>query len=282
MILSSPVSETSDARFVADVLEASAQQPVVVDFWAPWCGPCRMIGPVLEKLAEEHAGAVRVVKLNTDENPRVATQLGIQSIPAVMAFRDGRVVNQFVGAIPEPEIRAFFASVLPSEADRRASEAARLIQGGALDAARAELEAALAADPNHENATVVLAALALRSNDLETAAQLAQRWPGNPQAKEILGWTALRRRARGGDRAALEARLSADANDAAAHYRLGALLAIEGQWQEALEHLLQTVRLDRSLDHDGGRLRLLDAFVILGDQNPLAQEYRRRLGSVLF
>ncbi len=276
------VIETSDASFAADVLERSKELPVIVDFWAPWCGPCRILGPLLETLANEYAGTVQLVKLNTDENPRVATQFQIQGIPAVFGFRDGRPVSQFVGALPEPQVRKFFEGLAPTGADRLAAEAAQLLKEGRPGAAQEQYEAALAENSQHEAASLGLAALLTNVGEHERALELVAKWPNDPVAKRARGIVNFHRAANGAERATLEARIAADETDAEAHYRLGAVLALAAAWSEAMEHLLISVRLDRALDDDGARLRLLDAFNVLGDENELTQEYRRKLSSVLF
>jgi putative thioredoxin len=277
------VTDVMDATFQSEVIERSSELPVVVDFWAPWCGPCRVIGPVLEQLATEYDGRVRLVKVNIDENPQVATQYGISSIPAVMAFRDGTPISQFVGAVPEPQARTFFESLVPSEADSAALAATQAAIAGDIDAAKAHYERALAHDPKHRAAAIGLAQVEFNDGDLERAQQLASRWPDDPDAVSILARVQFHSDgAADADREALEARIAADEGDAEAHYALGKLLATQEQWEAALEHLMATVRLDRKLDGDGGRLRLLDVFAVLGNDDPLTQEYRRQLSSVLF
>ena len=144
MTAPSPVLDVTDATFASEVLAYSKTMPVVVDFWAPWCGPCRMLGPIIEKVAGEHAGEVRLVKLNTDENPQVATQFRIQSIPAVKAFRDGKMVREFMGAQPEPQVRAFFSALLPTEAERAAKQASELAAKDPVAAEAAFREEAVA------------------------------------------------------------------------------------------------------------------------------------------
>lgn len=276
------IAEINDATFITEVLERSREIPVVVDFWAPWCGPCRLLGPILERLAAEHAGQVRLVKLNVDESPQVAGQLGISSIPAVIAFRDGRPVDQFVGAVPEAQARQFFEGLLPTPADRYVAEGYRARAAANLVTARAQYESALALDPAHPAAALGLAEVLFDLDDLERAEGIAKEWPNEDRAKRVLGLIRFRRLAQGQQRVDLEARLAQDGADAAAHYALAAVLAGAGEWRAALDHLLTTVRLDRSLDNDGARRGMVELFAILGESDPLTQEYRRELSQVLF
>ena len=281
-MVSPTVIDTSDATFETDVIARSAELPVIVDFWAPWCGPCRVLSPTLEALAAEYDGKVQVVKLNTDDNPQTAGGFGISGIPAVIAFQDGKPVSQFVGALPEEQVREFFENLQPSQGSLKVREAALMLREGQTGAARLHLEAALEEDPDEKDAAIMLAAVLFETGEAERAVELAERFPNEPEAKQILGLMAFKTHALDVDRSELEARIAADESDAEAHYRLGCLLATEGDWSNALDHLLLTVRLDRELDDDGGRLRMLDAFSVLGDGHELAQSYRRQLGQVLF
>lgn len=276
------VTDVQDATFQAEVVDRSHEAPVVVDFWAPWCGPCRELSPLLEGLAEEFAGRVHVVKVNVDENPAVASQLQVQSIPAVFAFRDGAVAGQFLGAQPEPQVRAFITSLLPGEADQEATAGVAAREAGDRTAARAHFESALELDARHQCAGVNLAAMQIEDGALDQAQELLIRWPQDTEAKQLTAIIQFRRASPGDDRAELEERIAADAGDAAAHYALGNLLAARGEWDGALDHLLTTVQLDRALDDDGARLRMLDVFIVLGDRHELTEQYRRRLAGAIF
>ena len=275
------VIDSTDATFQQDVIERSHELPVIVDCWAPWCGPCRVLGPILEKLAYERDGQVQLVKVNTDENPQVAQALQVQGIPAVFAFAGGRVISQFVGAQPEERVREFFDSLIPSEADLKAAEGYRMLQQNQVPIARLHFQAALEEDPNHEMAGVGLAALLAGIGEIEQAEELAKRWPNNPTTKGIVASIALRQAIDGIEPDEIRARAAANPDDAEARYQHGCLLALEGQWQQALDTLLESVRLDRSACDEGARKRLLDIFAVLGDQ-PIVAEYRRRLGALLF
>ncbi len=168
--------ETTDATFQADVVARSAERPVVVDLWAPWCGPCRTLGPTLEKVVEETAGAVELVKVNVDENPQVAAAFQVQSIPAVYAMRDGKVVDGFIGAVGEPAVREFVGRLSPTP-----SEADRLAEAGD----EASLRAALELEPDHPGAVVALAELLVGRGDSEEALTLLARVPDSDRTRRV-------------------------------------------------------------------------------------------------
>ena len=279
------VLEATDANFTDVVVQRSHQMPVIVDFWAAWCEPCHMLSPILEQIAREYAGRVQLVKVNIDQNPMVTQQYGIQSIPAVKAFEGGGVTSEFAGAQPEDQVRAFFDILVPSQTDHAMTAAQRFRALGDDAAAREQLELVLADDPNQVDAALELADILSASSDAADTArarELAEPYEHDPRARRAIGRIGLAELAAGKDRAALEARVAADDSDAEARYHLGAVLAVAGEWQDALEHLLATVRLDRELDEDGGRLRMLDAFAVLGDTHELAVRYRGRLMNVIF
>ena len=276
------VVDATDATFQKDVLERSYEVPVIVDCWAPWCGPCRVLGPILEKLAYERDGQVQLVKVNTDENPQVAGALQVQGIPAVFAFAGGAVVNQFVGALPEEQVRQFFDALIPSEADFKAQEGYRMLQEQQIPIARLHFEAALEEDPDHEMASVGLAAVLSGIGETDRAVELAQRFPNNPTSKGIVASLELRNALDGMEPALVRQAAQASPQDAVARYRHGCLLALEGQWQAALDELLESVKIDRTAADEAARKQLLGLFAMLGENQPIVAEYRRRLGSVLF
>ncbi len=274
-----------EASFGADVLQASHERPVVVDFWAAWCGPCRILGPMLEAVSEEYGDSIRLVTVDVDQNPALAQRYGISGIPAVKAFRNGEPVNEFVGALPEPQVRAFFASLVPTAADHAAEAAASAHAAGEPLEARRLFDEALTADPRNEAAALGLAELLIESGapaELERARQLAAGFGALPRARRVEALARLRASGPMLEEGALLARIAADGEDAEAHYGLGMLLAARGEWEAALEELLATVRLDRALDDDGGRRAMLDIFAILGNRHALSEEYRRRLAAIIF
>ena len=192
------------------------------------------------------------------------------------------MVSEFVGALPEPQVRGFFDSLVPSAADQALAAAEHALRMDEPGAARLHLEHALEQDPEHRGASAALAAILLAEGEIARARELASRFPGDPAAARVLAQLAFRDEAGEEPREALEARLEANPDDAEAHYRLGCLLAAAGEWRDALEHLLATVRLDRAVADDGGRLRMLDAFTLLGDGHELTRGYRQRLTNVIF
>jgi putative thioredoxin len=256
------VIEATDANFVDAVVEESKHRPVVVDLWASWCGPCRTLGPILEKVAAEHAGEFLLAKLDVDANPYTAGQFGVQSIPTVIAFKDGRPADGFVGAIPEPMVREFVGGLLPSEADREAEQAAGVEAAGDVAAAERGYRDALDQDPNNRAARLGLARIAAERGDADEARQTVMPLLPDPEAERLL--------------AQLEVASWASTSE------LGTLasakrLAAQGRWREALDGMLGALG-----DDPDARQAMLEVFMILGEDDDLAAEYRRKLASALF
>ena len=261
------VVEVTDDDFQTAVLDESSRRPVVVDFWAEWCQPCRMIGPVLERLAEEHRGQFLLAKLDVDANPQASYAFRIQSIPAVKAFRDGHLVSEFVGAIPEGSIRAWLASLLPSEADKLVEEAERAEREGREEEADRLFREVLRTEPHHARAALGVGRMAAARGDTEEARRALEPLRPDPEAERLLAAIQVSEWATPQGRGPLS-----EAERAAA----------EGRFQEALETFLAAIRNGTEEQRTRAREAMLKIFSVLGENDPLTIEYRRRLAAALF
>jgi putative thioredoxin len=285
------IRDGSTQTFMRDVIEASRAQPVIVDFWAPWCGPCKQLGPALERAVQAAAGKVRLVKINVDENQELAAQLRIQSIPTVYAFRNGQPVDGFAGALPESQIKAFIERLAgpvgpaPTEVALEQARAAR--DAGQLDVARQLYEQVFAAEPDNPEAIGGLARCHIAQNRHKAARDLLEQVPTHhANHVEIDGARAALALAEESgalaDPATLNARLEADENDHAARLELATVLFLRGQVEAAMEHLLAIVRRDRQWNDEAARKQMVRFFEALGPQHPATVNGRRKLSSVLF
>jgi putative thioredoxin len=285
------VKDTTTAAFRQDVIQESAKQPVLVDFWAPWCGPCKQLTPVIEKAVKAAGGKVKLVKMNIDEHPQIPGQLGIQSIPAVIAFTKGQPVDGFMGALPEGQVKGFIERLVgpvgPSAAEDLLAEAdARVAQGDAAGAA--ELYAAvLAKDPENLAAVAALAKLHLELDDLEGAKRfLAMAPKGKENDPAIAGARAAielaEQAASLGDVGELQRRIESNPLDHQARFDLALALNARGQREEAVDQLVEIVRRDRNWNEDGARKQLVQLFEAWGPTDEMTLLGRRRLSSVLF
>ncbi|MCI0642318.1 MAG: thioredoxin [Gemmataceae bacterium] len=280
------VFSVEENDFESKVIQKSHQAAVVVDFWAPWCGPCRSLAPILERLVAERGGDVLLAKVNIDEAQELAMQYRVESIPMVMAFRNGRPVFEFIGLLPETEIKKFLDQVAPTQADRKAQKAAALEKSDPIQAEKLYRQA-LQEDANHETATLGLARVLLaRGADGEVAELLERVGPGGEQGVEAERLSAihwLRRHAQEcGDEATLRARLEGDPNNPHTLYDLGCVEAAGAQYAEALEKLLQAGQRDPKLAKSKVKETMVKVFHAVGARSPLADEYRDKLASILY
>lgn len=282
MTAPSPVLEVTDATFAEAVVAESRNRPVVVDFWADWCGPCRVLSPVIERVAAEFGEDVLLATLDTDRNPNTAMTYGIQAIPAVKAFIDGEVASEFTGALPEEHVRAFFAALTATPAEMAAAEADELAATGDLAAAEARYRELLAEDADNGDALAGLAAILLERGEREEAEELIERAGSNRRAKALRHHLFLEEFSGKHDAATLEQEARQAPDDPRARYRWGVMLAAHARYEEALDELLESVRLDRHFGGDAARKAALAVFDLLGLESALVREYQRRLTQLLF
>ena len=280
MAKSEYVLEVTDSTFQADVLERSKQVPVVVDFWAPWCGPCRMLGPVLEKLANEFKGGFILAKLNTDEDQQFAIQYGVQGIPAVKGFKDGRLTAEFVGAVPEPQVRAFLQKLgvkvgAGAAAANTLDPMALLAQGKWVEAEMAlrQMGATNGAAPAVK---VNLARALLAQGKAVEAHEILNKVNDGPEAAQAAALRPL---------AALVLEATSGTNGAGGldglYHAAGEKIAT-GDMRGGMDALLDVLRRDKRFRNGEARQVMLAIFAVLGEESPLVREYRNKLASVLF
>jgi putative thioredoxin len=278
------VIDVETHNFDQAVLARSQQVPVLVDFWAAWCGPCRTLGPILEKLASELSGAFLLAKVDTEQSPDLAARYGVRGIPDVKLFVRGEQVAGFTGAQPEAMVRRFLEQHLPSELDERVRQAESWLEAGKAQDAERALQDVVAQKKNHAHARLLLAGMALeRGDDAALAAHVGAMPPGREadQGAAMLELSALGRTARAhGDIASVQAAAQQQPESAELSYALGAHLAAQGRQREALEQLVSTLSL-RGAPREDVRRAMVALFTLLGPQDPLTQEYRRRLQIML-
>jgi len=269
------------------VIEGSQERPVLVDFWADWCAPCRMLMPLLAKIADEYQGKLLVAKVNTEEERELAMQFGIRSLPTVQLFQSGRPVDQFMGALPEPQIRAFLERYLPKESDRLLARLPGLLSAGDAAAAEALLEQARAADPDNPRIQLAEVQLKAASGDAKGARELLERLPiellDDPEVKVLRGAVEFASLvADAPAEAELTGRLEANPNDSESRYRLAARLVVRGDYDQALGHLLELLKRDRGYREDAARKGMVMVFDLLGGEGDLVSRYRAKMLSALY
>lgn len=281
----------TQANFENDVLKASLQAPVLVDFWADWCGPCKSLGPVLEKLAAEFNGAFTLAKVNADTEQALVGMFGVRSLPTVVMIKDGQIADGFAGALPEGEIRAFLAKfvegpILLADDAQAADQDAQATDNESPEQAIARLQKTLAADPDNSDLKLELATALMRTGDVKTVAAMFESLPSDsiddPRAARLRLWLALAKELDNAPQEAeLRSRIEQDPKDLAAHDLLGARLLLNGRAEPALEEFLRVLATDRAWNEGRARQRLLTAFQMLDDAT-LVGTYRRKMASLLF
>ncbi len=281
------IVDVGDVDFEAKVLRASFNTPVLADFWADWCAPCKVLGPILERLAEEYQGAFILAKVNTEKAPALTQLLQIRSIPLVVLFRDGRPVDQFVGALPEPEVRAFLSRHLSPPKSSELEEAWSVLEAGRFHQAEKLFRRVLKDKPDDPSALLGLARVHVGLRQFQEAKELLERIPESASvfehARALLAYLDCRKEARAqGGSGVLRERLGRDPDDLETKFELARCLIGEDKFEEALELLLDMVRRDRSFRDDAARRLMLDVFRVVGDRSELAERYRSRLAQILF
>jgi len=286
------IKDSSDDAFEQDVLVASKQTPVIVDFWAPWCGPCKTLGPMLEKLVREAKGAVRMVKIDVDQNQDLAAQLQVSSIPAVYAFKDGRPVDRFVGALPESQIKAWVRKLMGSGGVAAALAEALEQARGALDAGDLPLAGniysqILQHEPTNAQALAGMGRLFVAKGDRAKAREMLAMVPEEAATHaDVAGLRTLLELTEGQGEirpmADLEAALAANPKDHAARYDLAMIKFAAGDREGSMDELLEVIRRDRAWNEEAARKQLLKMFEAFGATDPLVASARRRLSSILF
>ena len=282
------IKDGTDASFVADVIEASKETPVIVDFWATWCGPCRQLGPSIEKNVLAAKGKVKLVKIDIDQNPQFAGQLRVQSIPAVFAFVGGRPVDGFMGALPDSQVKQFvdrIAGQAPANAvDELLAMAKESLEVGDIGGAAQAYAQVLQAEPDNVKAIGGLARCYLTGGDPERAAEIAAMAPADAKDADLDSVRAALALAEEGpsETGAFEQRLAKDPNDHEARYEIAKALAARGAWAEASDHLLTIIAADREWNDEAARKQLLTIFEAAGSGSDITRAGRRRLSSILF
>ena len=274
------VKDIDTANFPQGVLQRSREVPVVVDFWAAWCQPCLVLGPILEKVAAEADGAFELVKVDVDSNQELSAQYGVQGIPMVVAFRDGAIVDSFTGALPEPAIRQWIEGILPTELDLMVDQARTALLDDDDVTAEHILRQVLDQQSDHSEAGASLASMLIERGETDEAMIVLGRLAPGSEVDRLQSAARLKASS-GQDIPELEEKLAEDDSNEDARIDLAKALAAQSEFEPALDHLLAVVRA-KGPKKDDARIAMLDIFGVLGDEHPLTQTYRRQLATALF
>lgn len=279
------IEVTSDS-FQSIVVEGSFERPVLVDFWAEWCAPCKILMPVLAQLADAYGGKFLLAKVNTEEHQELAMQFGIRGIPAVKLFRNGQEVDEFTGALPEGEVRAFLDKHIPRESDNLIVQAEQLWSSGDVAGALTLARQAVDSDPGNSRTALALARMQAASGDSSAAQETLNELPANEQVSDEvkalqsqLTFAAITESAP--SRPDLETALEQDASNSGARYQLAARLVMENEFEAALEHLLELMKKDRKFGDDAARKAMVQIFEMRGE-DPAVSAYRGRMMNLLY
>lgn len=280
------IGAVNGETFSEQVLERSRQQPILVDFWAAWCNPCQVLMPLLEEIVRSYAGKVLLAKVDTEAEPALAEEYGIRSLPTVKLFRNGRVVEEFMGVQPETEIRDLIEPYIDRPSDQYHQQALTALQGGNIQAARSLLKQAHDIDPDNHYLAIELASLMLQTGEIDEAEALIQALPIKYREEEtVRQLLALALFARGrleaGDIETLEVGVKTDPDDLEKRFQLASSYILNDEYEAGLEQLIAIMQRDREFSDDIGRRGILAVFEIIGEGNELVPRYRRRMASLL-
>jgi len=285
------VKDGSTESFTADVIDASQDKLVLVDLWAPWCGPCKQLGPMIEKVVKEAKGAVELVKIDIDQHPQIAQSLQVQSIPAVFAFKDGRPVDGFMGAVPESQIKEFVEKhagpIGPSPVEQAFEAGSQALEEGNTEVALTAFAKILDLEPDHNDAKAQLARVYIQLGELDAAKELVASIPAEAQKSPIVSAalaaiSLAENAANAGELGPLQQKVEADPDNLEARLELAQALVGDGDHEKGGLELLEIIRRDRDWNEAAGRLELLKLFEVMGPTNPLTKNFRRQLSSLLF